>query len=278
MAMALIRSKRLHSVAEEAVKAAGHVARTKFRQPLQISDKGFRDYVTDADIAAQETITSVIRTAFPDHGFITEEDDSSLPGNGPIIWIVDPIDGTTNYSRRVPLFCVSLAAVVKKPTLKTADVLVGAIYDPMRDELFSATADGQCLLNGRPIRVSKISDLALATIGTDWNRTGNARQLTLDTVNSLVHHVDAIPCYNSAALALAWVAMGRIDGYFNFSLMPWDVAAASLLIQKSGGKLSGLAGQPITLEAGSLSCLASNGRLHDQLLQYMPNDNGLLTK
>jgi myo-inositol-1(or 4)-monophosphatase len=126
------------------------------------------------------------------------------------------------------------------------------------------------LLNGRPIQVSKIADLTLATIGTDWNRTGQARQMTLDTVKSLVHDVDAIPCYNSAALALAWVAIGRIDGYFNFSLMPWDVAAASLLLQQSGGLLSDIAGQPISLNAKPISCLASNGRLHAQLLKYMP--------
>ncbi len=275
--MYAIANMKLHFVAQEAAKEGGKVAKTKFHQPLQISNKGLRDYVTDADIAAQEAITSIIRAAFPNHGFITEEDDSSLPRDGPIVWIIDPIDGTTNYSRQVPLFCVSLAAAENNTSLSAADLLAAVIYDPMRDELFSATADGECLLNGRSIRVSKTSDLALATIGTDWNRTCHARQTTLDTVNSLAHDVDAIPCYNSAALALAWVAMGRIDGYFNFSLMPWDVAAASLLIQRSGGTLSDLAGQPISLEAKHLPCLASNGRLHNQLLRYMPSDNGLLT-
>ncbi len=256
--------------AKEAALAAGEVAREKFYQPLQISNKGYRDYVTDADLAAQETITRLIRKAYPDHGFLTEEADSSLPADGPVRWIIDPIDGTTNYSHSVPLFCVSIAAVLNRPPFGVQEVLAAVIYDPMLDEMFSAVVDGDNQLNGRPLQASRTTDLAPAVIATDWNRNGKLRQTTLDTVGRLVHDVDTVSIFNSAALALAWVAAGRLDAYFNFQLMPWDVAAAGLLIREAGGVLSDIAGNPISLAGRRLACLASNGSLHDTLISYMP--------
>jgi myo-inositol-1(or 4)-monophosphatase len=144
----------------------------------------------------------------------------------------------------------------------------------MRDELFSAVSGGQSQLNGRPMFASSIDNLEPATIAADWNRAGHLRQATLETVNRLVHDVDGISCFHTAALALAWVAAGRVDGYFNFSLMPWDVAAASLLICLSGGSLSDWTGQPLSLSSETLTCLASNGRLHDRLLEYLPDKLG----
>ena len=264
-------------VAKQAAIAAGKVAREKFSQPLQVTNKGFRDYVTDADLAAQERITGIIRAVFPDHGFFTEEEDSTLPTDGPVIWIIDPIDGTTNYSRHIPLFCISIAAVLNRPPLGDGDVLAGVIFDPMRDELFSAVSGGESQLNGRPMFSSKTDNLDVATIAADWNRAGHLRQATLETVNRLVHDVDGISCLHTAALALAWVAAGRVDGYFNFSLMPWDVAAASLLIRQSGGRLSDIAGRQLSYAGESMTCLASNGRLHDRLLNYLPDQFGMQT-
>ncbi len=265
----------LLSVAKEAAAAAGEVAREKFTQPLRVSSKGFRDYVTDADLAAQEKITTMIRAAFPDHGFLTEEEDSSLPTAGPVIWIIDPIDGTTNYSRGIPVFCVSIAAVQNRPPLGDRDLLVGVIYDPMRDEMFSAVAGGGSFLNGRPMHASSTSELDPAVIAADWNYAGAIRQQTLDSVNRLVHDVDGIRSFASAALALAWVAAGRVDGYFNYSLMSWDLAAASLLIRQAGGRLTDIAGRPLSYGRGNMVCLASNGRLHDRLLHYLPDQIGV---
>jgi myo-inositol-1(or 4)-monophosphatase len=267
----------LLTVAKEAAFAAGKVTRDKFYQPLRVTNKGFRDYVTDADLAAQDTITGIIRAAFPDHGFFTEEEDSTLPADGPVIWIIDPIDGTTNYSRQIPLFCISIAAVINRLPFGEDNVLAGVIYDPMRDELFSAVLGGESQLNGRPMSVSSMDNLEPATIAADWNRAGHLRQATLETVNRLVHDVDGIACFHTASLALAWVAAGRVDGYFNFSLMPWDVAAASLLIRLSGGCLSDMTGQPLSLSDETLTCLASNGRLHDRLLNYLPDQIGMQT-
>ncbi len=266
-----MNNEELLAVAKEAAAAAGAVAREKFYQPLRVSSKGFRDYVTDADLAAQEAITTMIRTVFPDHGFLTEEEDGTLPTAGPVIWIIDPIDGTTNYSRGIPVFCVSIAAVLNRPPFVDADLLVGVIYDPMRDEMFSAVAGGGSQLNGRPMQASTTADLEPAVIAADWNRSGAIRQRTLDSVNRLVHDVDGIRSFASAALALAWVAAGRVDGYFNYSLMSWDVAAASLLIHQAGGRLTDSLGRPLTYGRDNLVCLASNGRLHDPLLQYLPD-------
>ena len=266
-----INNNELLSVAKQAAIAAGKVAREKFYQPLQVTNKGFRDYVTDADLAAQDTIVRIIRAAFPDHGFLTEEEDAALPTEGPVIWVIDPIDGTTNYSRGIPIFCVSIAAVMNRSPLGEGDVLAGVIYDPMRDELFSAELGGETTLNGRPMHTSKTDKLELSTIAADWNRIGCLRQETLDTVNRLVHDVDGISCLASAALALAWVAAGRVDGYFNFSLQPWDMAAASLLIRQSGGSLVDLAGQPLPIDGDNLACMASNERLHERLLEYLPD-------
>lgn len=262
-------SDKILSVAKEAALAAGRAASASFAGPLQVSSKGFRDYVTEADIAAQSAITAIIRDAFPDHGFIAEEDDHSLTPKGPVLWMIDPIDGTTNYSRSVPLFCVSIAAVFNRPPIDIHDVILGVIYDPMREEMFSAVAGGRSQLNGRPIAVSSTTDLHNSMIATDWNRTQELRQATQDAVNRIIHEVDGLSSLKSAALALAYVAAGRLDAYFNYQLMPWDVAAASLLIQQAGGTLSGLSGQPLSLNGEPLACLASNGRLHDTLLSYI---------
>jgi len=262
------------SVAEDAALAAGKLARDKFGQPLQVSNKGFRDYVTDVDLAAQNKIVSIIQTAFPDHGFLTEEEDSSLPVDGPVIWIIDPIDGTTNYSRNIPVFCVSIAAVLNRPPLVEEKVLAGVIYDPMRDELFSAARGGESNLNGRPIHASEIDSLDLALVTLDWDRSNHLRQAALDTIGRLVNDVNGLRSLSSAALALAWVAAGRLDGYINFKLMPWDVAAVSLIIAQAGGRLSDLKERPLSFTEENTACLASNGRLHEVLLDYVPRYSG----
>ncbi|MCP4425514.1 MAG: hypothetical protein GY803_13555, partial [Chloroflexi bacterium] len=139
----------LLGAARETAVSAGNLIRQKWSQPRQIKNKGFRDVVTDTDIAAQQLITDAIRARFPDHGFLTEEEDGNLPVDGPVIWVIDPVDGTTNFSRAIPTFCVSIAAVSAKN-----EVLAGAVYDPMRDELFSAAKGQGATLNGRPIHVS----------------------------------------------------------------------------------------------------------------------------
>jgi myo-inositol-1(or 4)-monophosphatase len=259
--------------AAEAARQAGQLLRELGRQPLQVNHKGFRDLVTDADIAAQQLITRLLHGRFPEHGFLGEEDDPALPASGPVIWVIDPIDGTSNFSRQQPNFSVSIAAAVPaaagreakaatRAHLASLSVQAGVVYDPMRDELFAAAAGLGCTLNGQPVWVSSVPDLAPAIVALDWGHTHENRRTVLGALNRFAHEVHSIRAIGSAALALAWVAGGRLDGYRQYALGPWDAAAGSLLVREAGGSVTTLAGQDWTpADAG---CLASNGRIQER--------------
>lgn len=250
------------SVAEQAAHTAGALIRRKLAEPLQVTSKGFRDLVTDADLAAQEQITDTIRQHFPDHGFLAEEKNSDLPPSGPVRWIIDPIDGTSNYSRSLPIFCVSIAVAVAE------EVVAGVIYDPTGDELFSAVRGQGATVNGQPLRVSSTADLAEAIVGVDWGRQQAIRQRSLEALNRFAHQVRSIRALGSSALALAWVAAGRMDLYGNYRLSAWDIAAGGLLIHEAGGLMSDLHGVPVRLVENT-PCVASNGLLHEQFLTLL---------
>ena len=269
-----INPTNLRAVAEQAALKAGVLLRQKWDQPREYSRKGFRDFVTDADLASQFIITQEIQRHFPDHGFITEEDDPRLPASGPIQWIIDPVDGTSNYSRQVPTYCISIGAVLAKemPAGETQRIsnsdtnfLAGVIYDPMRDELFSAAVNAGSTLNGEIIQVSSTLTLDKALVGMDWSREPEKRQSMIESISRFAHQVHTIRATGSAALALAWVAAGRLDVYANLVIGPWDVAAAKVIIQEAGGFVSGLGGQPWSLS--ETGCIASNGQLHSSFLE-----------
>lgn len=264
----------LRAVAEEAALKAGALLRQKWDQPRELSKKGFRDFVTDADLASQEIITQVIQSHFPDHGFITEEYDPSLPTSGSIQWIIDPVDGTSNYSRKVPTYCISIGAKLADELpadhsgqLNDSDtsILAGVIYDPMRNELFSGAINAGSTLNSETIRVSSTTSLEKALVGMDWSREPEKRQRMVESIGRFIHQVHTIRATGSAALALAWVAAGRLDLYANLVIGPWDVAAAKVIIQEAGGFVSGLGGQPWILN--ETGCIASNGPLHTRFLE-----------
>ncbi|WP_420630370.1 inositol monophosphatase family protein [Candidatus Leptofilum sp.] len=256
--------ERLRRVAVETAVSAGKLAREMWTKPREISYKGFRDLVTDADIATQKQITQTIQARFPNHGFLTEEEDSDLPEAGPIIWIIDPIDGTTNYSRKIPEFCVSVAACL--PIAEGYQPIAAAIYDPMRDELFSA-AQGQGatlqLGNQTPqtLQVSQVSDLSEVVFALDWSSASQTRTDALQILNRFAEKSYTVRTIGTAALAMAWVAAGRIDFYFNLHLRPWDVAAAMLLVQESGGAVAAPDGSPLVWDVNGIACVMSNGRL-----------------
>lgn len=250
----------LQSVAIQAAMQAGELLRKKWQEPRQISEKGFRDLVTDADHASQALIVGIIQSHFSEHGFLVEEVAAGLPASGPVIWIIDPVDGTTNYSRHMPNFCVSIAAMKgPSPENGVPEILVGVIYDPMQDELFQTTAEHGAYLNGTRIHVSSTGDLGRAIIAVDWSHDPEQRQRTLDMIQKVAHHVQTLRAVGSAALTMAWVAAGRLEGYFNLNLKPWDVAAAHLLITEAGGALVNLHGRPWQLE--DAGCFAGNGRV-----------------
>jgi myo-inositol-1(or 4)-monophosphatase len=254
----------LNQLLECAVTTAlttGQFIREQWQQPRQLRSKGFRDIVTDADVAAQKMITDGILAHFPDHAFLTEEDDTTLPTRGPIRWIIDPIDGTTNYSRQLPEFSISIAAVDSEQS-----ILVGVVYDPMRDELFRAVRGQGAWVNDRPIRVSEVTALADVLFALDWSRDESLRNFILTRLATIAPQVFTLRAIGTAALAQAWVAAGRLDGYLNLSLSAWDVAAGSLLIQEAGGQVSDSWGQPLQWQDTSKGILASNGRIHQALL------------
>jgi myo-inositol-1(or 4)-monophosphatase len=255
---------QLRQVACETAVSAGKLARKMWSQPRQIEQKGFRDLVTDADFAAQHCITDAVQDKFPHHGFLTEEEDSHLPESGPVIWIIDPIDGTTNYSRGLPEFCISIAACLPQPG--GYQPLAAAIYDPMRQELFSAAkGQGATLQIGdsppRSTAVSTVTNTADAVLALDWSSSADKRTSMLALVSQLAQHSFTVRAIGTAALAMAWVAAGRVDAYLNLRLRPWDVAAALLLVQESGGTFTTLVGKPIVWDVAGMACLVSNGRL-----------------
>lgn len=257
----------LLQTAQEAAVLAGQFLRDQWQQPRQLTNKGFRDWVTDADIGAQKIITDHIRTRFPDHGFITEEDNPELPPDGPILWYIDPLDGTSNYSRQQPNFSVSIAASLNAPHSTLHALQVGVVYDPLHNELFAAAANQGSTLNGRPIHCSPTTDMIDTIIAMDWCRGPQQRQHSLNALGRFGLHIHTIRSIGSAALGLAWVAMGRLDGYLQICLSPWDMAAGALLIHEAGGQISDPGGQPWSLT--SPGCIASNGLIHRPFLDLV---------
>lgn len=246
-------------VAEASARAAGALALEKAREPFALQSKGFRDVVTDADFAAQRLIVDLIRDHFPTHGFLAEEKDPALRRGGQVTWVIDPIDGTSNYGRRIPLFSISVAAV------SDGRVQAGAIYDPQEDALYSARRGHGAHCNGQPLAVSRVEPLDAATIAFDWSRPEAIRSQVVRSLDTLAHGVHTLRTFGSAALALAWIAAGRLDGYFNFQLGAWDVAAGALLIAEAGGRTSAQDGQPFAIDERASWVVSSNGAIHAEL-------------
>jgi myo-inositol-1(or 4)-monophosphatase len=251
----------------EAAHRAGEVLLRKLPQTRQVRYKGLRDIVTDADEAAQQMIAELIRERFPKHAFLGEEGRQDVDLHSPIpTWIVDPLDGTTNYARRFPSFCVAVA-------LAEAGVLrVGAVYDPVRRETFYASdGQGAFLQRGRagavPLRVSATDDMAEALIGVDWARDPVLRSRAVAALARVAAVCRTVRTTGSAALALTYVAAGWLDAYYHLSLAPWDVAASALVIREAGGVITTPSGLPWKL--GQPAVVVSNGRLHTRLLEEL---------
>lgn len=266
----------LQKVAESAVVEAGEMSIRLQEKPLDITKKGFRNYVSEADLASQQQIMENIRKHFPDHEFLSEEARNASSYKSSVIWIIDPIDGTTNYIRGQPLYSISVAAAVKTEGesqignsdqlghVSSYEIVAGVIYDPHRQELFSANTYSGVTLNHDPIRVSEITELKNAVIGFDWSRDFRPREELSQIINRLSHNFHTLRAIGSAALALAWVACGRLDLYFNLGVGPWDAAAAKVIIEKAGGSVTDLEGMPWDLGQGAL--VASNGTIHEEFV------------
>jgi len=246
-----------------AAQAAARVALDRFHKPLVISRKGFRDIVTEADLAAQDAAVAVIQSRFPDAAILGEENLAPEAG-ADRVWVVDPIDGTTNYARGFPIFCVSIGVV------QHGRPIAGVVYDPLRDHLFTAERDRGARLNGSPIHVSEVSALPDAILSLDWGQSLDKRRRSLTLLDRIATECRTVRAIGSAALGMCYLAAGWIDLFFNLALRPWDGAAGQVIIEEAGGRITTPLGEAWNYTQPS--ALASNGRLHFVFDPYRVNE------
>ena len=244
----------------EAAKRAGQVIAERYPAGRNATFKGYRDLVTDTDVAAEAVILDLIRARFPDHAILAEEGGGD-EAHGDYVWVVDPLDGTTNYAHHVPVFCTSIGV------LERCQPIIGVIHDPLREQTFVAERGKGATFNGEPIHASATSRLIHSVVGLDWGHSDEVRGQTLDLLLQIAPRCGTVRALGSAALALAYVAAGWLDAYFNLSLKPWDTAAGTLLVAEAGGRCTTLKGEPFCV--GVPTCLATNDLIHDPLLAVM---------
>lgn len=254
---------RFLAVAVEAALAAGRLQLQYFRRDLEIHKKGPIDLVTEADLAVEEDIRARVARHFPSHVFLGEEAPQSAPSSAsPYRWIVDPIDGTTNFAHGLPLFCVSIALEID------GRVALGVVYVPVGDELFTAERGEGARLNGARIHVTRESSLIDALLVTGFPPQATDKQgEQLAVFGAFLSRARAVRRLGSAALDLAFVAAGRFDAFWERSLHGWDVAAGSLLVEEASGRITDFKGGAFDPFGGQL--LASNGAIHSQLVDIL---------
>ena len=248
-------------VALEAARQAGLLLMESRRDGFEVHSKGLRDFVTDADGAAQEVIYGAIRSRFPDHDFVGEEEDGVYRPTSGYQWIVDPLDGTTNYARGLPLFAVSVGLAHRGTSL------LGVVYAPTLDLTFAAERGKGATLDGKPIRVSGRDTLIDATVAADWAREQHAREATGHAANAVAPLAGTFRSIGVAALGFCLVAAGWIEAYFHYSLYPWDAAAGVVIAAEAGARCTDMWNRPWQLEVPH--CLVSNGPMHHQVLSLV---------
>lgn len=260
----------LRQTAHLAALHAGEVVRRRYMRPGQIREKrGPRDLVTETDHAAQAAALEVIRERHPDHRILAEEDPQSRPDArgvwaipSGVAWIVDPLDGTTNYTTGLPMVCVSVGAAVD------GEPMAGAVYDPLRKEMFLAARGLGAVLNGRRLKPVRFIPLSHAIISVDWSHAPGTRERMVQTVLTLSRRCRTLQALGSAALGLTYVACGRVQFYANYGLQPWDAAAAAVLIREAGGELRRPDSSPWRL--GEPWVFAGHPELIAQALKELP--------
>src|SRR5689334_1695108 len=239
----------------------------RFGGDFRIDKKGTIDLVTEVDVAVERRFRALIAERFPDHQILAEELGGAAAAPAGPCWVFDPIDGTTNYAHGLPIFCASLALEVDG----VADV--AAVYDPNRKELFTAERGGGALLNGRPLRVSDAARLVDGLLVTGFPYDVHARvDEIVGLFGAFVGQARAVRRLGSAAIDLCWVAAGRMDGFWESDLKPWDIAGGALIVEEAGGWVTRMDGSPFVSRAGDV--LASNGHLHQAMLRVISEFRG----
>jgi len=244
---------------EHIAREAGALLMSYFDRHIKIEYKGEVDLVTAADRASEKLIVERLKKRWPEHGIVGEEGTRSHTG-AEFRWFVDPLDGTTNFAHGYPVFCVSIALARQDDELE-----VGVLYDPTRDEMFSAERGSGATLNGRAIDVSQTTRLAEAILGTGFPSHKRHKNPNIYFYHQITLRSHGVRRAGSAALDLANVAAGRYDGFWEFNLNPWDTAAGVLIVQEAGGKVTRFDGTPFRLD--SREVLASNGLIHDEVVE-----------
>ena len=247
-------------------REAGSLLLNYFHKKLKVEYKGEADLVTAADRASEALIRERIREQFPAHDVLGEEQGLSDQGSD-YRWYVDPLDGTTNFAHGYPVFCVSLALecrALERGSGPSAARIAAVVYDPTRDELFSAELGKGAHLNGQPIRVSNTAQLKECLVATGFPSHKRHKNPNIYFYHQITLRTHGVRRAGSAALDLCTVACGRFDGFWEFNLNPWDTAAGVLIVEEAGGRVSRFDGSPFQLD--SRETVASNGLVHDALL------------
>jgi len=257
------KTDQILEVAQAAALESGRLLAEKQQTDFKIAKKGPVNLVTEMDIQAEQIIVDRILESFPDHQILAEERGSET-GTAPVKWVIDPLDGTTNYAHGYRFFCVSIGVEVN------GEMLVGVVYDPVCNELFSAVKGEGATLNGELIAVSKETSLQDALLCTGFSYREEEIEENLRLFNRMMKSSRSVRRDGSAALDLSYVACGRFDGFWELSLHPWDVAAGSLIVQEAGGKVTLFDGSPCRIY--DPECLATNGRVHEAVSKLLnPN-------
>jgi myo-inositol-1(or 4)-monophosphatase len=252
---------QLKSFAIDLARKSGALLKEKLTKTHKIHYKGKINLVTEADKMSEDLIIGAINRKFPDHGILSEESEA-INGAGKFRWIIDPLDGTTNYAHGYPIFCVSIALE------KDGKVILGVVYDPMREEMFVAQHGKGAKLNGKKISVSPVKNISRSLLATGFPYDiRDSKNNNLDYFNSMAVNVQAIRRAGAAALDLACLAAGRFDGFWELKLKPWDTAAGCLLVTEAGGVISDIKGKKWDLYSPDL--LASNGLIHKQMMKVL---------
>ena len=250
-------------LAIRAAREAGAILQDYAARGFQIENKGRINLVTEADLASERHITQLIGSHFPSHRILAEEGGASgHPGEDNYVWIIDPLDGTTNYSHGFPCYAVSIGIELY------GEAVAGVIYDPTRDELFAAERGAGATLNGNKIRVSAVDHLERALVVSGFPYDVRERmEEYLPAWREFLKHTQGVRRLGAAAIDMCCVASGRMDGFWENGLNPWDTAAGWVIIEEAGGRVTKLDGSPFDNYSASLLC--TNGAIHDQMLAVL---------
>jgi myo-inositol-1(or 4)-monophosphatase len=248
-------------VATRAAEEAGELLLQRFSSEKQINYKAGRaNIVTDVDLLVEKHIISILRSEYPEFGILSEESEA-IVGNAHYTWIVDPLDGTNNYSFGIPFFCVNIALAIGE------EVLLSLTFDPLRGETFRAEQGKGAFLNDHPVSVSQRKSVKASEIGCDMGYDVERGKQVLDAIMSLWPNMHGLRLMGSAALGLAYTACGRFDLYLQPHLSPWDVAAGILLVRESGGNITDWDGAPVSIKTERV--IAGNNTVHGEFLRLL---------